>query len=176
MFIDEINLDDLYIYFDMAGVIANFDKGVIDLLHMQPINQADPFDYKKTNALYAKMRTVDHYYDKLEPIPETIKLIEELYAIYGDHIQILSAIPKPSRRIVTARADKIHWLKRKISVDIKANICLRAEKAQYFSSKSHILIDDFIKNVNECEAAGGTGILFTSADDVRRILKEMGIL
>ena len=96
----------------MDGVLANFNKGVIDLLHLKPINQSDPFDYKKTNALYAKMRTVDHYYDMLEPIQEAVDLLLELYEKYGDDVQILTAIPKPHRGIITASEDKINWTKR----------------------------------------------------------------
>ena len=161
------------IYFDMDGVLANFNKGVIDLLHLKPINQSDPFDYKKTNALYAKMRTVDHYYDMLEPIQEAVDLLLELYEKYGDDVQILTAIPKPHRGIITASEDKINWTKRLISDKIKINICYRAEKANFCTGADCILIDDYDKNIREWEALGGTGILYTNIEDVKNALNKV---
>lgn len=161
------------IYFDMDGVLANFNKGVIDLLHLKPINQSDPFDYKKTNALYAKMRTVDHYYDKLEPIQEAVDLLLELYEKYGDDVQILTAIPKPHRGIITAPEDKINWTKRLISDKIKINICYRAEKANFCTGIDCILIDDYDKNIREWETLGGTGILYTNIEDVKNALNKI---
>ena len=161
------------IYFDMDGVLANFNKGVIDLLHLKPINQSDPFDYKKTNALYAKMRTVDHYYDMLEPIQEAVDLLLELYEKYGDDVQILTAIPKPHRGIITASEDKINWTKRLILDKIKINICYRAEKANFCTGADCILIDDYNKNIREWEALGGTGILYTNIEDVKNALNKV---
>ena len=161
------------IYFDMDGVLTNFNKGVIDLLHLKPINQSDPFDYKKTNALYAKMRTVDHYYDKLEPIQEAVDLLLELYEKYSDDVQILTAIPKPHRGIITASEDKINWTKRLISDKIKINICYRAEKANFCTGVDCILIDDYDKNIREWEALGGTGILYTNIKDVKNALNKI---
>ena len=161
------------IYFDMDGVLANFNKGVIDLLHLKPINQSDPFDYKKTNALYAKMRTVDHYYNMLEPIQEAVDLLLELYEKYGDDVQILTAIPKPHRGIITASEDKINWTKRLISDKIKINICYRAEKANFCTGADCILIDDYNKNIREWEALGGTGILYTNIEDVKNALNKV---
>ena len=161
------------IYFDMDGVLANFNKGVIDLLHLKPMNQSDPFDYKKTNALYAKMRTVDHYYDKLEPIQEAVDLLLELYEKYGDDVQILTAIPKPHRGIITASEDKINWTKRLISDKIKINICYRAEKTNFCTGADCILIDDYDKNIREWEALGGTGILYTNIEDVKNALNKI---
>ena len=157
----------------MDGVLANFNKGVIDLLHLKPINQSDPFDYKKTNALYAKMRTVDHYYDKLEPIQEAVDLLLELYEKYGDDVQILTAIPKPHRGIITAPEDKINWTKRLISDKIKINICYRAEKANFCTGVDCILIDDYDKNIKEWETLGGTGILYTNIEDVKNALNKI---
>ena len=161
------------IYFDMDGVLANFNKGVINLLHLKPINQSDPFDYKKTNALYAKMRTVDHYYDMLEPIQEAVDLLLELYEKYGDDVQILTAIPKPHRGIITASEDKINWTKRLISDKIKINICYRAEKANFCTGTDCILIDDYDKNIREWETLGGTGILYTNIEDVKNALNKI---
>lgn len=163
------------IYFDMDGVLANFDKGVRDLLGMIPRPQGEKFDFRWYNALYAKMRETEHYYDKLEPIMEAVELLLELYEKYGNDVQILTAVPKPSRGVVTAAEDKINWVKRLISPDIKVNICLRAEKVNFCTGEDCILIDDFNKNIEEWEALGGTGILYTSIEKVRQLLADKNL-
>lgn len=165
------------IYFDMDGVLANFNKGVKDLLGMTPRDQGAGFDFKWYNKLYAKMREVDHYYDKLEPIQEVVELLLELYDKYGDDVQILTAIPKPNRGIVTAADDKVNWTGRLISPDIKVNIVYRADKVKFCQGKDCILIDDFDKNVNEWEEIGGTGLLYSKDVNLLRAqLRQLNIL
>lgn len=165
------------IYFDMDGVIANFNKGVKDLLGMTPRDQGAGFDFRWYNQLYAKMREVDHYYDKLEPIQEVVELLLELYDKYGDDVQILTAIPKPNRGIVTAADDKVNWTGRLISPDIKVNIVYRADKVKFCQGKDCILIDDFDKNVNEWEEIGGTGLLYSKDVNLLRAqLRQLNIL
>ena len=75
-----------------------------------------------------------------------------------------------------AAEDKIDWVKRLISEDIKVNTCYRAEKINFCTGEDCILIDDFFMNVDEWEAAGGTGILYKDINEVRKILKDKGIL
>ena len=162
------------IYFDMDGVLANFNQGVIDLLHMTPHKQGDgPLDYKHANELYAKMREVDHFYGQLKPIPEAVQLFIELHAMYGNAVQILSAVPRPHRGIITAKDDKIDWVKREISSDVIVNICYRKEKASFCKGKDFILIDDYDKNINEWEALGGTGILYDNIENVKKALNDI---
>ena len=57
------------IYFDMDGVLADFDRGIVELCHLVPRDQYEPFDADKDAAMWAAMREVDHYYDKLELMP-----------------------------------------------------------------------------------------------------------
>lgn len=165
--------ESMKIYFDMDDVIANFSKGMLELCNIRPFGQNN---FKMVNLLYSRMREIDHYYSKLEPIQEAVDLMMELYEKYGDDVQILTAIPKPHRKIPDAAEDKIDWVKRLISEDIKVNTCYRAEKINFCTSEDCILIDDFFMNVDEWEAAGGTGILYKDINEVRKILKDKGIL
>ena len=163
------------IYFDMDGVLADFDRGVVELCGLEPSDQAIR-DEEKTNELYAAMRRFDHFYDELKPIPGAIELFEELYKKYGNKCEILSGIPKPKRGIINAGTDKIHWCERLLPEGVKANIVFREEKHQYCIGKEAILIDDLQTNIDEWEAAGGTGIWFESVACTREKLRELGVL
>lgn len=55
------------------------------------------------------------------------------------------------------------------------NVVFREEKTKFCSGKNCILIDDYEKNIREWEAAGGSGILFTSAEEAREELEKIGI-
>ena len=53
------------------------------------------------------------------------------------------------------------------------NIVFREEKKNYVTGPGCILIDDLEKNIREWNVAGGTGILFTSAEDVLAQIADM---
>lgn len=153
------------IYFDMDGVLADFNRGIIELCKMEPLDQA----HKNPGAddkLWEGVRSVGHFYDKLEPMAGAIEMFNSLYEKYGDACKILSAIPKPKRGIVTAKDDKIQWAHRLLSESLKVNIVYREEKKDFCKGKDCILIDDLEKNIKEWENNGGTGIVFKSAAEV----------
>lgn len=160
------------IYFDMDGVLANFDKGLIEICGIEPENQATKSD-EYDDMMWGKVREAGHYYDMLDPLDEGIKVFRYLYSIYGDKCEILSAIPKPKRGIVTAREDKISWVRRLIDKDININIVMREEKRSYAKGPGYVLIDDLEKNVNEWNAAGGTGIVFTEFESIISKIEEI---
>lgn len=160
------------IYFDMDGVLADFDRGVLELCHMELCDQEDG-DEERDKQLWAAVRDVGHFYDRLEPVPGAFELFNGLRKKYGDKVEILTAVPKPHRNIPTAGEDKINWARRLLSDDVKINIVLRAEKKNYCKDKSYILIDDFSWNIDEWETNGGTGVLFENAESVRGKIKEI---
>lgn len=162
------------IYFDMDGVLADFDRGVIELCGLEPISQG--ISGPREELMWGRIRDVGHFYDKLEIMPQAKDMFDKLYGKYGDICEILTGIPQPKRGIVGAGKDKIKWVRRLISKDIKVNIVLRENKPQFCTGKDCILIDDYKKNIREWEAAGGTGILNKSAEETMVVLKEMGIL
>ena len=167
----EINM----IYYDMDGVMADFDRGVKELLGLEPIDQGN-HTAEQDDVMFARMREVGHFYGKLEPIPGSIELFGEVFAKYGDRCRILSGIPKPSRGIDTAAEDKREWVRRLLPEGVIVNTVLRVEKPKFVTCKNDYLIDDFTKNIAEWENAGGTGVLCRDAVDLRARLKELGIL
>ncbi len=161
------------IYFDMDGVLADFRRGIIELCGIQPPDQNTRADPAADDAMWAKVRDIEHFYDKLELMDGSKEMFDTLYNDYGSVCEILSAIPKPRRGILNAAEDKANWVHRLLDESVKVNIVMREEKRDYCTGKDCILIDDLEKNIKEWEAMGGTGILFTNAKEVVGKIKEL---
>ena len=165
------------IYFDMDGVLADFERGVKEICGLEPISQnAKNNDSSAECEMWEAIRKTGNFYDRLELMPGAKEMFDSVYEKYGDKCEILTGIPKPKRGIITAGDDKKTWVKRLLSKDIKVNIVYREEKPQYCTGKECVLIDDFEKNIKEWEAIGGTGILNRSAADTVAKLKELGVI
>jgi phosphoglycolate phosphatase-like HAD superfamily hydrolase len=160
------------IYFDMDGVLADFDRGIRELCHMEPAaNQAEN-SKAADDAMWEAVRAVGHFYDKLEPMPGALEMFEILHERYGDRCEILTGIPKPHRGILTSGEDKTNWAHRVLSDKLKVNVVLREEKKNYAKNRGYILIDDLERNINEWNEAGGTGIRFNGVEEVLKKLLE----
>ena len=164
------------IYFDMDGVLADFDRGARELCHMEPSPQNEGWYPGIDDPMWEKAKTIDHFYDQLELMPGAKELFDLVRNKYGDRCEILSGIPKPKRGLLTSAEDKKAWVHRLLSPDIVVNTVLREEKPDYCTGKDCILIDDLVRNINEWEAEGGTGVLYEGAENTMNKLKEMGIL
>lgn len=166
---------EIRVYVDMDGVLADFDGGVRTLCHMEPLDQGH-VTKEENDVLWAAVRQVPHYYGQLEPIAGSLEMLREIYNMLGDRCQILTGVPKPWRGIEHASEDKVEWMHRLFSPEITVHTVLRKEKRQFCTGPQDILIDDYIANIKEWEKAGGTGILFRGAQEtlerLRGILRE----
>ena len=160
------------IYFDMDGVLADFDLGVKELANHEPMVQSER-DEQKEIELWDAIRKVDNFYYKLKPINNMIEVFNEVKNKYPNCVEILSAIPKEKRRIVGAKDDKIRWVKEYLGEDIVVNIVYKEEKKNYSFGKEYVLIDDYSKNINEWINEGGSGILFDSKTNVLEELEKI---
>ena len=164
------------IYLDMDGVLADFDRGVRELCHMEPQPQNGKRDAKIDDLMWDAIRKVEHYYDKLELMPGAKEMFDVIYGKYGDQCEILTGIPRMERGILTAGEDKIAWVRRELSEDVKVNIVLRKEKIQYCKGSDSVLIDDRAKTIRDWQEAGGIGILHTAPEDTISQLRSLGLL
>lgn len=172
---DTINKNNLKIFFDMDGVLADFDNGVINIAKFKKSMAEFPTEEEDT-AMWAAVAKIDHFYDVLEPMPGAKEMFDTIYSIYKDKCEVLTGIPKPRRGVPTAGEDKISWMHRMMDKDIKVNIVFTENKPQFCAGKDSILIDDFPSNIKKWEAIGGTGILHTSAENTLNELKKLGVL
>lgn len=164
------------IYFDMDGVLADFDRGVRELCHAEPSN-LEKHTKEEDDVMWDHIRTVDHFYDRLEPVPGAIEFFLKVHGRYGDDCQILTGIPRAHRRIAHAAEDKKNWVARLISPDVIVNTVYRVGKKKYVSETENcILIDDYSKTVREWKALGGIAVHFVSVRETEQELEEMGLL
>ena len=88
--------------------------------------------------------------------------------------EILSAY---SGRDPTSRTGKLKWLSKNTKIKRgKINLVMRSDKQKYATTngKPNILIDDYIKNINEWETKGGIGIHHTNVSKSIAELKRLG--
>ena len=160
------------IYFDMDGVLADFDRGVVELCGMRQLPQDESRTDEEDALMWEKIREVGHFYDKLEPMPGAVEMFRKVYDLFGAKCEILTGIPKPERGIVTSAEDKVAWTRRILSDNVKVNTVARKDKKLFCTGPDSILVDDLEKNITEWKAAGGTGILFRNAEQaMEEILK-----
>ena len=164
------------IFFDMDGILADFDRGVEELCHMAPQDVNGKRDSQRDDEMWHKIKEVGHFYDKLEMMPGAKEMFDQINSQYPGCCEILTGIPKAKRGITTAGEDKTNWVRRLLSKDIKVNIVYREEKPRYCSGTNYILIDDSQENIDDWIRFGGTGILHKSAEETIANLKELSIL
>ena len=160
------------IFFDLDGVLADFDRGVCELAHTSPLDQSSE-DFKKEDLMWAEISRVDRFYFNLSPMPGALEMFSKIYADYGDRVEILSGIPKPRRGIVTAAPDKAAWSHLYLSPFIKVNIVYKEQKKNFCTGKDCILIDDLNANIEMWQISGGTGILHVSPEKTLEELKKI---
>ena len=147
------------VYLDMDGVLADFERGVLELAGMVPTPLNGNRDIHYDDRMWGAVVKVEHFYGRLQPMPGAKAMFDALCARYGDRCEILTGIPKPRRGILYAREDKLEWVRRELSPDIVVNVVLREQKPEYCTGADCVLIDDAVRNIRDWENMGGTGIL-----------------
>lgn len=159
------------IYFDMDDTIADFSRGLVEICGMEPVYQ-DMLTTEQDEAMWNAIKDAGDFYYRLKECEPGMELLRQLREKYGDKVEILTAIPKEKRGIVSAASDKRRWVEEHIGTDIKVNIALSAADKKLMSGPGRFLVDDLIKNINAWRAAGGVGILF-SKDDPKSTGQEL---
>jgi len=165
---------DYKIYCDLDGVLADFTAGMSKIL-------GEPYDDKQyeSDAKYrSRMWTAVGDYQRSAfggeiwaelPVLENLRLWD--YIKIHDP-EILSATGNPEYE---AEPQKHKWVAKNLGPDVVVNLTRKAQEKARYAAKNHILIDDKRKALDPWEAAGGIGVLHTSADSTIKKLKELGI-
>ena len=160
-----VEFDSPQIYCDMDGVLADFEKGVEDLI-------GGKFNDDRWYEL------PDDFFLTLEPMPDA----QRLWGFIGKYDPfILTAIPRASRGPISKRAamDKARFMKRWFGVSQdKMYPVMRADKMRFAKDgrdgRPNLLIDDHSKNIAQFQSAGGIGVHHTSAANSIKQLKKIG--
>ncbi|MDA8686638.1 hypothetical protein N9L94_06455 [Robiginitalea sp.] len=165
--------EQYYIYLDMDGVVADFDKRFNDLSGMMPQ------DYVNKNGLNAFWDLIDEkhkvaFWRGIELMPDAQKLVKfvEQYPF-----EMLTAPSIKKQSII----GKGLWVKDKIGTlySTKPKVTYRSAKQKHTVkpnlTKFDILIDDKGSTIDNWNAAGGTGIFYQNADQVINDLKKLGL-
>ncbi len=160
------------VYFDLDGVLADFNKGLIDICNVQPCDQTAETTAASRAMWEAKSKT-KNIYDRLDLMPGAKEMFDFVYGLLGDDCQILSGIPKQQRGITTACLDKTNWVQRMLSSDVKINLVYKEQKKDFCTGRDCILVDDLDGNIESWEQCGGTGILHKDSQTSIMRLKEI---
>lgn len=160
------------LYVDLDGVLADFIRGIKQLV---PDYSEEKFE---ADSEYRSMMwtVVKKFQDEgnelwynLNLLPDALEL---WHYIEPHNPEILSATGPP---LYNAADQKARWVHEHISRNVKLNFThTAANKAQY-AAPNHILIDDKLKALNPWRAAGGIGVLHTSANSTITELKKIGL-
>lgn len=161
-------LDQIRIFFDMDGVLVNFDKEFQK--HMPGVTEEDDWEWEDLHKLCPDIYFVADTTDDFGTLVSYLDGYERQW-------YILTAIPKrwnwPN---VTKhkRAWANIWLP-EISND-RIRFGPYAEDKQHHCTGGYdVLIDDKIRNIEQWRSKGGIGIHHTSATDTIKQLKQHGI-
>ncbi len=158
--------DKRIIYCDMDGVLCDFFSAVQQLTD-QPVNSLS------VSMMWSLTREQVNFWENLRWVsggPQLWKVVD----YYGAHI--LSALPYSDP---SSDPGKREWLRNNIQLTDSSRIHLvtrRNAKQDYAMTNgvSNILIDDYKKNTDEWQAAGGIAILHTSAETSLQELHQFG--
>jgi len=154
------------IYCDLDMVLVNFMKGADAAVG------GDGFVANKDkDAKWAKINNTKNFWVNLEWMPGA-KRLYQFIARYDPHV--LSAY---SGKDPNSKNGKLKWLAKHTKFKKpNINLVLRSQKQKYATTngKPNVLIDDYIKNINEWEAKGGIGVHHTSVPKTINELKKLG--
>jgi hypothetical protein len=151
------------IYCDMDQVICNFIGGYEKLTGKK-------FDKTDKEERWDAITSKKDFWATLDWMPGSEKMWKFINRYKAN---ILSAY---SNRDANSRPGKKKWLAKNARPTGRIHLVQRADKQKYAttSGKPNILIDDYLKNIKEWEAAGGIGIHHTSPNNTISQLKRNG--
>jgi hypothetical protein len=152
------------IFCDMDQVLVDFIGGAEDAI-------GEPFATADKDQRWNKIANTKGFWANLSWLSGG-KRLWDFISKYDT--EILSAY---SNRDGTSRNGKLKWLSKNTKIKrSKINLVMRSDKQKYATTngKPNVLIDDYIKNINEWEAKGGIGIHHTNVSKTIAELKRLG--
>jgi len=160
------------IYVDMDGVVADFDKRFTDLAGMGPREFEEKYG---KNAFWDFIDEGDNklvFWVGIPPMPDA----QQLMNFVSNYDYEMLTAPSLKKQSVMGKG---LWMKNQTNKGLfssKPKVNYKSAKTKKdFAAPNHILIDDREDTVNSWRAAGGIGILHTSAASTINQLKKLGL-
>jgi 5'(3')-deoxyribonucleotidase len=145
------------IYVDMDGVLADFFGEWAKLMKVDHFSKIDK-EHKIGDALQA-IRDTDNFWLNLPLLPQAKQLLLVIKQIKGEY----NICSSPLADDPNSEPHKREWIKKNLAFFPPKEVIITSNKPEYATQQDgtpNILIDDFGKNVNEWEAAGGTAFKY----------------
>jgi len=160
------------VYVDMDGVVADFDQRFFDLSGMMPK------EYENKYGKNAFWEFIDEGENKLKfwiGIPQMSDAQSLMDYVSQYNYEMLTS-PSIKQQSLMGKGlwIKNHTNKGLFKSKPKVNYRFAKNKVE-FAAPNHILIDDRADTINSWNAAGGIGILHTSASNTINQLKKLGL-
>ena len=166
------DMKEYKLYVDMDGVLFDFVAGVSKL-----VPGYDDKKYEKDKEYRSRMwKAVKDDADNGGELWFNLPLMKDAMELwnyikkYNPEILSATGTTDPSTGKQKKRSIAKHFGK-----GVKVNLVEKAEKKQKFAAPKHILIDDKTRATKPFEAAGGIGIVHTSAANTIKQLKKLGL-
>ena len=169
----EENTNDYYIYLDMDGVVANFDKRFKDLSGFLPNDFVDKYGKNAFWDLIDEKHKVS-FWRGIEVMPGAKKLVD---FVSKYPYEMLTA-PSVKKQSVIGKS---LWIRDKVGTlyPSQPKVTYRAAKEKHNVksdlTKNDILIDDKKSTIDSWNAKGGTAIFYQNADQVINDLQKLGL-
>ena len=161
--------EEYKIYVDMDGVVADFDKRFTDLSGMSPS------DYESKNGKNAFWDFIDvkhklAFWVGIQPMSDAQSLMDYV----SKHNYEMLTAPSIRKESLMGKGLWIRNWTNKGLFPSKPKVNYKpAKNKHHFAAPNHILIDDKPSTIDSWNAAGGIGILHTSAGNTISQLKKL---
>jgi hypothetical protein len=149
-----IALPDIYV--DQDDVLAEFYGEAARIL-------GAPFQSLPPAVRWGILEKVPNLFRGLPVRPDALELWQGLDGLGNRHI--LTAMPRPTGLLHTAAADKVEWAREHITPTAPVIVAESGLAKAAWARPGAILIDNLQRNIDVWVAAGGIGIVYTSAKD-----------
>ena len=170
---EDETIDEPNIYLDMDGVVANFDKRFEDLSGMLPQAYVDKHGKNAFWDLIDEKHKVS-FWRGIEVMPGA----NELVSFVSQYPYQMLTAPSVKKQSVIGKG---LWVKDKVGTlyPSKPKVFYRKAKEKHMVkpelTKNDILVDDRPDTIARWAGAGGTAILYQSANQVINDLKKLGL-
>jgi len=160
------------IYVDLDGVMANFEKLVVETVGIH-------YWDRTTDKFWHRIDKVPNFYYKLELLPASLAMFNQILDVHGtDIVEVLTGAPLPTNELATSCQDKRDWFRDNVNPDVTVNTIEGGKNKYKFlaDNPQAVLIDDYDRNIKAWIAHGGCGILHTDPPSTIAKLKLLGLL